>query len=110
MVIAAPDVQMPVRLRFMPVAMRVAVDATGDEPPQRDRAHEDQQRAAEHLAAALDDGGDGPADEHEEPGAAAEQQRVADGEPHRDTQRPRARAAGAVVAVASTESAAIAIR
>jgi hypothetical protein len=57
---------------------------------QRDDAHDDEQCAAEHFAAALDPGRDGPADQHDQAGAHGEEQRVAERELRGDRDRARA--------------------
>jgi len=55
---------------------------------QRHEAHHDQERAPEHLSAALDVRRNRPANEHDEGRAHAEQKRVTGGEAHRDSERP----------------------
>ena len=69
---------------------------------QRHQAHDDEQRAAEHFAAALDVRRDRPPEQHDQPGAGAEEQRVAGGEAHGDAERPRTRPSTVLRAGAST--------
>ncbi len=65
---------------------------------QRDEPHDDEQRAAEHLAAALDVGRNGPSDRDDEARAEPKQDGVAGGEADGHAERPRAARAGRAVA------------
>jgi len=65
--------------------------AMHDEVLQRHQPHDDEQRAAEHFAAPLDVRRDRPPQEHDQPGAGAEEKRVAAGEADGDAERPGAR-------------------
>ena len=67
-----------------------AVHAAGGHAPEADAPQHDEQHAAEHLAAALHDDRQRPPEHDQRAGAEREQQRVADGEPHRDAERARA--------------------
>ena len=87
MPIAASDMQMPVRLRFVSVPVRVAVDASGPDAPERNGAKPDQQHAAKHFAAAFDDQRKRPAEHDDRAGTKRQEQRVSDGESHRDAER-----------------------
>ena len=57
---------------------------------QRDDAHDDEQRAAEHFASALDPRRNDPADQHEQAGAYGQKQRVTQRELPGDRDRARA--------------------
>src|SRR5262245_15489261 len=87
MLIATADVQVPVRRRFMTVPVRVTVDASGTDTPERDRAEHNQQDAAEHLAAALDDERERPPEQDDRTGAECEQERMTDREPDSHAER-----------------------
>ena len=56
---------------------------------ERQQAHDDEQRAAEHFAAALDVRRNRPADEDDGAGAEGEQERVAEREARRDARSLR---------------------
>ncbi len=90
MPLAPPDVQVPVRIGLVPVGMRVRVHAAGGHAPEADAPQPDEQHASEHLAAALHDDRQRPAEHDQRAGAEREEQRVAEGEPHRDAKRARA--------------------
>jgi len=87
--VRAADVQMEVRRLLAPVDVRVAVDTTGGDAPETDHTEDDQQDSAEHLAAALDDEREGPAQNDQAARAESQKQRVPDGETDGHAHRAR---------------------
>jgi len=88
--ILTADVQMPMRRGLVAVPMRVAVDLSGRDAPEANRAEDDEEQAAEDLPAAFDDERQRPAEGDECAGAEREEEGVADREAHGDTERARA--------------------
>ena len=68
----------------------MTIDPTGRDAPEPQGAEQDQEDAAEHLAATLDDERQRPAQDDQRARAESQQQGVADGESHRDAERARA--------------------
>jgi hypothetical protein len=81
---------MEVRRLLAPVDVRVAVDTTGGDAPETDHTEHDQQDSTEHLAAALDDEREGPAQDDQAARAESQKQRVPDGETDGHAHRARA--------------------
>ena len=81
---------MEVRRLLASVDVRVAVDTTGGDAPETDYAEYDQQDSTEHLAAALDDEREGPAQDDQAARADSQKQCVPDGETDGHAHRARA--------------------
>ena len=88
--VGTADVQMEMRRVLVPVEVRVAVDTTGGDAPEPDHTEDDQQDSTEHLAAALDDEREGPAQSDQAARAESQEQRVPDGETDGHAHRARA--------------------
>lgn len=69
--------------------MRVPVDASRGKPPDACGAEHDEERAAEHLAATLDNDWQRPPERDDRPGAKREQQRVSRCKANCDAERAR---------------------
>ena len=73
MVVPRTNVQVPMCDRLAGMVMGVPVEAAGDDTPQAHHAEEHEQRAAEEIAAALDDERKRPAEGDQHRGAKGKQ-------------------------------------
>ena len=87
---AVADVKVPMRSRLVPVYVRVTIHATGGNAPETDGSEDDEEHAAQHLAASLDDDRKRPSERHERAGSEGEEEGMANGKANGHPQRPRA--------------------
>ena len=84
------EVQVPVRVRGMPVHVRVPVETAAGRHPQAERAQRDQQDPPDDLSGTFDERRDLPAEEHDRGRSQEQQQRVPDREGDGDAYGMRA--------------------